>query len=325
MVFIGIDIAKEKFDVCLVIGTKKHRGQFKNTPPGQQRFIRWVQKKQGDKSVHACLEATGRYGEALATAMYAAEFQVSLVNPSRIKFYAQSQLQRNKTDKLDAALIADFVATQETHLWRPASESEQALQQLTARLSALVETRTKEKNRWQAGPLTPAVSDSIQQHLHFLDKQIAMLEEERQGFIDGDPELKEMHQLLTSIPGIGEASASALLALLPADMANMSARQVTAYAGLTPKQLQSGKYVRQSNPLSKLGHRRLRATLYMPALSAIRFNPIVAALADRLRRKGKAKMSIVAAAMRKLLILAYGVLKSRQPFDPAFASTLPAA
>ena len=139
-----------------------------------------------------------------------------------------------------------------------------------------------------------------------------------QNHIDQHPDLKTKQALLETIPGIGKKTAAILLAEMP-DPKHLSSKQMAALAGLTPEQLSSGKYCRKQDKLSKVGRVSLRTALYMPALSAMRYNPITQALAERRREKGKQPMTIVAAVMRKLLVLAYGVLKSGQPFDPDFA------
>ena len=319
-VVLGIDMAKDKFDVYLQQVEQAWRGQFSNHQAGYARLVKWVKKRVGHEvAVHAGMESTGRYGEGLAKHLYTAEFEVSIINAARIKYYARSKLQRNKTDKLDAQLIADFVATQKPYLWQPPTVEAEALHHLIQRLDGLVATQTQEKNRLQAGELPPIVTVSIQAHLAFLGQEIEQLRQEVKTLIDNDPDLHQKRELLTSIPGIGEQTAAILLAFIPDPASGLSSKQVTAYAGLTPEQIQSGNAKRQHDTLSKLGHSRLRSALYMPAVASLRYNPIIVQFAQRLRQKGKRKMTIVAAAMRKLLVLAYGILKSGKLFDPDYS------
>jgi len=315
--YLGIDIAKDKFDVCLLHDEQKWSGTFSNDKAGFAKLDSWLDKRASGK-LGACLEATGRYGERLATHLQQAGHRVSVVNPARIKHYAQSQLRRNKTDQLDAAIIADFCRSQKTHEWQPPTEAELTLKQLVNRLDCLVTDQTREKNRLQAGDLAEPVQTSIEAHLSFLAEQIELVSRQIQSHIDQHPDLKNKQSLLESIPGIGQKTAATLLAELPLSK-RLSSKQIAAFAGLTPEQLSSGNYRRQQDKLSKLGRASLRTALYMPALTAMRFNPITQALAERLRKKGKRPMTIIAAVMRKLLVLAYGVLKSGQPFDPDFA------
>ena len=156
--------------------------------------------------------------------------------------------------------------------------------------------------------------------LAFLEQEIAAIQQQIREHIEQHPDLKQRRDLLTSIPGVADTTAAAILAELGQMNQFSAARQVAAFAGLVPKIRQSGSSVRGRSTLSKRGSSRLRHSLYFPAIPAMRFNPLVRALAERLRERGKAKMVIVAAAMRKLLHIAYGVLKSGKPFDPNFSA-----
>lgn len=318
MIYLGIDMAKEKFDVCLLHDGQQWSGTFSNDALGLDKLDIWLTNRV-EGQVEACMEATGRYGEGLAAHLHECGHRVSIVNPARIKHYAKSQMRRNKTDKIDAAIIADFCRTQKTHEWQPPNEADVTLKQLVRRYDNLVSDRTREKNRLQAGDLAEAVQASIDAHVTFLNEQIKVVLAQIQDHIDQHPDLKSKRDLLESIPGIGKKTAAILLAEMP-NPQQFSAKQMAAFAGLTPEQLASGKYRRRKDTLSKLGSVTLRTTLYMPALSAMRFNPITEALAKRLEEKGKLPMTIIAAVMRKLLVLAYGVLKSGHPFDSNYAA-----
>lgn len=317
---LGIDIAKNKFDVALYKGKKLIAGgQFNNTPAGFKKLSTWLKNKAADQ-VWACMESTGRYGDALALYLHQAGHQVSIVNPSRIKKYAESKLQRNKTDKLDAKVIADFCRTQEPRLWTPPAPEKRQLQEIVRRRNALVEERTREKNRLKSGFESDIVIASIQTHLDFLNEQIAKLDAQIQSHIGRHPTLKRERELLTSINGIGDKTAATILGELPDVDRFDNSGQAVAYAGLSPQQHHSGSSVRKKTKLTKTGNQRLKTALYFPALTALKFNPTIINQSARLEEKGKEKMVIVGAAMRKLLQLAYGVLKSDQPFDPTYAT-----
>jgi transposase len=226
---------------------------------------KWL-KKKGVQSVWACLEATGRYGDALALYLYEQGHQVSMVNPARIKKYAESKLQRNKTDKLDAKLIADFCWTQQPALWTPPPLEKRQLQEMVRRRNALVNERTREKNRLQSGLASDIVMESIQSNLDFLNEQIAKLEEQIQSHIDQHPTLKRKRELLTSIDGIGNKTAATILGELPEVERFDNSGQAVAYASLSPQQHQSGSSVHKKTKLTKTGNQRLKTALYFPAL-----------------------------------------------------------
>ena len=172
--YLGIDISKELFDVCLTDGQETWSGQFDNQKQGFRQLSKWL-KKRKVKQMHACLEATGRYGEALAFHLQQAGFDVSVVNPSVTKRYAQARMKRNKTDKLDARMLAEYCHKEQPRLWEPPAEEEMVLQALTRRMTALQKERTREVNRLKAGEHPKQVQTSIRQMIAFLDKQIDKL------------------------------------------------------------------------------------------------------------------------------------------------------
>ena len=315
--FLGIDISKEKFDVHLFKDDQRWSGEFENSEKGFKQLSKWLKKRKVGRQ-HACMEAAGSYGEALAEYLHAAEIKVSVVNPKIIKHYGHSKMQRNKTDKLDARLIQEYCRKETPRAWEPQPEEQKMLKAMTRRLEALTQDRVREQNRLSSKAHPPVVQQSIEAAIDFYEEQMEELEKQIQQHIDQHPkQLKKRHQLLTTIKGIGDKTASILLAELPDLTLFQSAKQVTAFAGLTPKQLQSGKMMR-SGGIYKLGSRRLRNALYFPALTGKIHNPILKAMAQRLDERGITGMPMVAALMRKMLVLVYGVLKTQQPFDPDF-------
>lgn len=314
MTHLGIDIAKRKFDVALLKQGKFKTKVFANDASGIQGLLAWLSTHAGSP-VHACLEATGPYGERLAQALFDAGHTVSVINPARSHAYAQSLGLRQKTDRVDARLLARYCQSQRPAAWQPAPRQLRELQALLRRLDALIDMRTQEQNRLQVA--SPSLSASIGEHLAYLDTQIEQLKTLIEQHIDRHPGLQHQRQLLQSIPGIGQATSAWLIAELDA-LRFDSARQAAAFAGLTPRLHQSGDS-RAKSRLSKHGHSGLRKLLYWPAISALRFNPAVRALGNRLKSRGKHNLAIIAAAMRKLIHLAFGVLKSGKPFDPTLA------
>ena len=272
--------------------------------------------------MHACLEATGRYGEALALCLHQQGHTVSVVNPLIIARYAQSKLSRAKTDKADARLIAEFCQKEQPVAWTPLPPEVQALQALVRRLESLQEMRQMEQNRLGAGDHPEAVRASLEAHLAYLEAAIRQTEAQIREHLSGHPGLREARELLLSIPGIGEKTVAYLLAELGLMQQFRHARQAAAFGGLTPRIYQSGTSVKKRESFSKLGSARLRKALYFPAISALQHNPLIRALGERLRGAGKGAMVVIGAAMRKLLHLAYGVLKSGKPFDPQWTGTV---
>jgi len=314
---LGIDISKDKLDVALYQDDAYRLATFANERDGYRRLAKWL-KKQKAKRCNVCIEATGRYGEAVAMFMHDRGYPVSVVNPARIKAYGASQLKRNKTDKEDAKVIAHFCATQEPGLWTPPAPEIQELQALTRRLEVLKAERTRELNRQKSGIQSKTVLADIKAHIRFLNKQIVAIEQRIHDLIDRHSDLRKQHDLLTSIPGIGDTTAANFIAEVPDVTRFHSANQLAAYAGLTPRKHESGSSIHRRGRLVKTGNKRFRTALFMPALVALRFNPIVQALAQRMEANGKNRMTIVGAAMRKLVHLAYGVLKTGKPFDPDY-------
>lgn len=314
---LGIDISKDKLDVALYQDDSYRTATFANTRDGYRRLSNWLKKRKA-KGCPVCIEATGRYGEAVAIYLHEYGYPVSLVNPARIKAYGASRLKRNKTDQEDAKVIAHFCATQNPELWTPPSPEIQELQALTRRIEVLKAERTREVNRQQSGIQSQSVLADIEEHIAFLNNQIAAIEQRLDDLFDQHPDLRQQRDLLTSIPGIGDTTAAKFIAEVPDVTRFQSANQLAAYAGLSPRNHHSGSSVHRRGRLVKTGNKRFRTTLFMPALVAMRHNPIVQSLVQRLDERGKNRMTIVGAVMRKLLHLAYGVLKHRQPFDPDY-------
>lgn len=313
-IILGIDVAKLKLDVALLRDGKTITKQFDNALTGFQALQAWLQALHLEL-VHACLEATGSYGDGVARFLHQTGHQVSLVNPARIKGYAQSKMQRNKTDKADARLIADFCLTQKPPRWAPPTPAVGELQALTRRIEVLQEMLQAEKNRLEMAP--PKTQASIQRMIQTLEQEIADLQTSINDHLDQNPDLKAQQDLLESIPGIGEKTAQLLLSEIEFSR-YASAREVAAFAGVSPKRKESGSSLKQTN-LSKMGQGRIRKGLYFPAIVAKQHNQIVKEFAKRLANNGKTPMQIVCAAIRKLLHIAFGVLKNKRPFDPSLA------
>jgi len=314
---LGVDIAKKKFEVALLINGKLKHKVFTNDEEGFEELELWL-KKQGANHVHVCLEASSTYGDELAAYMHDAGHSVSIVNPARIKGFAQSELMRTKNDKVDAGLIARFCLAMHPEPWTPAPPEMRQLQSLVRRVDALINMRTQELHR--LGTAHKAIEHSIREHVAYLDTQIDVLKRQIADLIKNDPDLKAKKDLLKSIPGIGEATIAAILAELHMFERYDSVGKVVAFIGLAPRQFISGSSIKGKPRLSKVGHARLRKALYMPALVSIQCNPIIQVFYHRLKENGKNGKVVVCAIMRKLVHLIFGILKSGRPFDPNYTT-----
>ena len=312
---LGIDVSKAKLDCVLRLpeGKLRHKA-VTNTPAGFQELRAWLDK-QGAQAVHACMEATGTYWERVAE--FLAGFDtvlVSVINPAQIKAFGASQLVRTKTDRADAKLIAQFCCERRPAPWQPPLPAEQALRALVLRLDALHAMRTQESNRLEV--TRAAVKEGIVTHLDWLDREIERLIQAIQDHIDADPSLRDKQRLLDSIPGLGERTIAVLLAFYATPDRFGNARQAVAFAGLDPRQHESGSSVKAKPRLSKVGHAFLRKALYMPAMVTLYRTTWGKCFRERLSATGKPPMLIIGAMMRKLVHVAFGVLKSGKAFDP---------
>lgn len=314
---LGLDISKRSFDASLCLATGKYRHKkFANDRAGFQALQSWLQKQTPDR-VHACLEATGTYGEALAAFLYEQGQRVSVINPKRSAHFAKSRLARAKTDQVDARLLADFCAQEQPALWTPPAPAYRTLRALVRHREAVEQSLQRERNRLAAAEHPPFIQQALAAQIAVLIAALAAVEAAIREHVAAQPELQQQQALLLSIPGIGEITSWWLLGELAGGADYQNARQVAAAVGLDPRVQQSGQWKGKAR-LSKQGNALLRKALFLPALSALRWNPLVQALATRLRARGKGSMCIVGAAMRKLLHLAYGVLHTKQAFDPAW-------
>lgn len=310
---LGIDISKDSFHLELLVNEKLRHRKFANRTEGFAELCVWLAKHKTTQ-VHACLEATGAYGEDLALYLHQQGHTVSIVNPAQIKAFGQSELLRNKDDRLDAGLIRRFCEKQRPPAWIPPPPHWRELQAMTRHLENLIETRQQQLNRLE-GTKTKGVVKSLRKLVAYLDSEIARTEKQIREHINNHPDLKQQSQLLESIPGIAKRTAAKLLSEIKDINQYRSARQVAAAAGLTPRNYRSGT-IRGKTRLSKIGNARVRKALFMPAMVAKQHNPIVRAFCQRLARNGKNKMEIIGAAMRKLIHIVFGVLKSGKVFNP---------
>ncbi|MGA3281450.1 MAG: IS110 family transposase, partial [Smithella sp.] len=309
----------QKFDVALLADEKIKHKTCKNSAEGFEVLTDWLEK-QGVGNTHVCLEATGNYGEDLAIYLHEAGHTVSIINPARIKGFAQSELIRTKTDKIDAALIARFCLAMKPETWTPPAPEIRSLKALVRRVDSLIDMRSQEKNRISMAH--ESVLLLIKEHIAYLDEEIEKIRRQIDDIIGKNPHLKQKKDLLASIPGLGKATIPHFLAELNNLDKFTHVREMVAFIGLAPKETISGSSIKGKPRLCKIGHARLRKVLYMPALVSIQCNPAMIAFHNRLKERGKNGKVIVCAIMRKLVHIIFGVLKSGKKYDPNYKPSL---
>jgi transposase len=320
MTLVGIEISQKTFDATLLdpTGSRRHQ-QFANTKAGFHAFYTWV-NAHPLSDVHVCMEATNVYWEDLAEDLSQHGCPVSVVNPARTKGFAISQLKRHKTDKVDSGVVADFCDRMAPRLWHPPSPEQRQLRDLVRHVDALKKTRTQQMNRSKTCR-NDVVKASLQTIIDALNAQMVAIEAQIELLCTTHATMHDQRQLLMSIQGIGKTTATKILAEMYDLEEYLNARAAAADGGLTPAHYESGSSVRRRPRLCKIGKASLRGALYLPAITAMHHNPIIRDLKERLEQKGKPTGVIIGAAMRKLLHLAYGVLKNKIVFDPKYVST----
>jgi transposase len=318
--FAGVDISKGTFHFNILHKDKEKKKQFSNSLNGFNNLLDFL-KNCHFKQIHVCMEVTGTYYEALAEFLIEHGHLVSVIPPNQSAAFIQSLGWRSKTDDLDAKALRLFGEQRNPPLWQPLAPTAREFRNLVRRIEALTDTQTQEKNRVQEPHIAGAERASLERSLVFLAEEIERLKKELHDHVDKDPTLREKRDLLDSIPGLAEWSASRILAEIPDLQTTKSPKQWVSYAGLSPRKWESGTSVSKREKMSGVGSSRLRDALFMPVLSCLRGNNFIRDLATRLKeRPGKEDRSVRSACMRKLLHVIFGVLKNGKPFDPALAS-----
>lgn len=314
--YIGIDIAKAKFDMAFInhAGNKTHK-VFQNNQAGFETFFTFLQSKKITKA-HIVMEATNVYWHALAKYCLEQEgVTVSVVNPVQIASYAKCQLQRGKTDKVDAFLLARFAQNEQPNPWQPLSKEHEQLLKLVRQSEHLKTCLQKEQVRLQTAD--DVVQPSIEAVIQCLAEQVNDIDKQIQQHIKSNDTLLQGAKLLKSIPGVGDKTIPWLLATLENGQRFKNSKQATCYMGLTPRPWQSGSSIKGRSRISKVGPSDVRKILYMPAVvvsygSHKHFQPFV----KRLENNGKTKMEVIVAVMRKIVAIAQAVLKTQTAYNP---------
>ena len=326
MQFIGIDVSKQRLHTAWLRDPQQGLTRPKavdNSPEGHALLLAWAQVASGAPPDELCfvLEATGIYHEAVALFLHQAGAEVAVSNPLHIKRFAESHGIKTKNDAHDGRVLALYGHERRPPAWQPPPAPVRDLRALLKRLQALEEDRQRETNRLEKTQIEGAparVLESLQAMLAVLTQEIGHLRQQIDDHIDRHPELKGQRAHLQSIPGVGPRLSAEFLALFSSKRFR-DAKQAAAFLGLVPAQYQSGTSVHRRPHLAKNGDSRWRARLFLPALTAARYNAEVRALYQRLIQAGKSKMSAAGAAMRKLVQIAFGVFKHQQPYQPQHA------
>lgn len=336
----------DKFDVCgmdvsarkLIVvvrrdGKTEPARSFDNNKAGHQELKRYLTRQR--PRVRVCLESTGLYGLDIALLLQAdTRIEVMVANPRAVKDFARALMHRSKTDPLDALVLVEYAERMPFQLWQAPPAAGLQVTALGRRIHALTQQCTMEKNRLHAATSTETtlamIVRDLRRSIAALETAIAKLSREAHKIIAGNEILARRFLLLQSAPGIGSVSALQLLGELSLVPEDCDVRQWVAYAGLDPRQHNSGSSVLKKVGISKVGNRHIRRALYMPALTAARHSPHLKSFYQHLQTNGKCKMVALVAVMRKLLHAVYGMFKHNAVFNgdklyPAFTQTeLPA-
>jgi transposase len=303
----GIDISKRHFDVYNFV-EKKHL-RFDNDPTGISKCVKQLTAQNPALVV---MESTGGYEVDLAVAIHDCGLPIAVVNPKRIRDFARSCGKLAKTDRIDAQIIALYAKTVQPPPHGVLDERMRALKDLVARRNQLVELKTAESNRREHAS-NPAVDSSIAAVIETINEELKKIEQELRDHINNTPELKVKSQRLASTPGIGETTATMLIAEVP-ELGKLNRRQISALLGLAPINRDSGVF--RGKRMTGGGRREVRSRLFMPTLTAIKHNTVIRNYYTRLINEGKCKMIAIVACMRKLITILNTMLFKNESWNP---------
>lgn len=315
---VGIDVGCEELWASTE-GLKPK--MFKHSKEGVRSLHAWSQKKSGQTQIHFCMEATGVYSMSVVNLLVEKhQALVSIVNPAQIKTFARMQMRRSKTDQIDAEIIRNYAETQSPPLWKPASKQLRQLTCLVTQADAIKESLGQWRNRHHAQRFIPDMPKEIKKTQRSIERsletQLKKIETTIKNLCASESTLAHKVALLCTIPGVANQTAVKLLAYGQNWLTDISAKALTAHAGLAPQHHQSGTSVNRKSRIDKRGNPKLRKTLFMPALVAVHHNPDLKRFYQRLLKNGKPKKLALVAAMRKLLLLSRAILITEKPFNP---------
>ena len=307
---IGVDVSKRKLDIAI---SDKKFVTIDNHESAFQEFLNTLMLPIN--KIHFILEATGGYESKFADFLLNKNIAVSIVNPKRVRDYAKAMGKLAKNDRIDAHVIRDFAKVVQPLLINKKTPQEQKLRNLVKRRRQLVKHQTTEKVYLETTTEKIAL-DSISKILAQLEKQIRSIDNKIQSLMDKDSNYREKKSMIVEVDGLGEQSAATLLANLP-ELGTLNNKQIAALVGVAPFCNDSGE--RKGKKMIWGGRKQIRTALYMPMLSAIRYNKPIKAFYDRLIKKGKIRKVAVIACMRKLLTILNAMLKNNTRWNPNYA------
>ena len=329
--WVGLDVSKRTFDAALAGPEQRYPSTplralpwraFPRTRTGVRSFLAWVDEQVQGKSVRVVMEATGQYSVELTTWLLAkrSTLQPAIANPKNTKAFIDSLNQRNKTDGLDARGLAFYGIERCPTPYEPLSETRQELRTLNRYRDTLVAQRTALKNRRHEKSSSKVVSRMQAKQLRQLNNDISTIEQEMKRVVNEDEPFKRDFELLTSIDGVGPITAFTVLAEIGDLRRFERARQLTAYAGVSPRVVQSGTSVRGKTRMCKRGNQRIRQALYLSAMATLNTKEpnSLSTMHSRLCDEGKQGKAALGAVMRKQLTVMRAVIISGEPYDPTF-------
>ena len=311
--FVGIDVSKDRLDVCVIVSDQQPGESFAvaNDVAGVKQLLERLASLPVKLAV---LEATGRYERRAAADLLAAGVPVAVINPRQARDFARAQNRLAKNDRLDAALLAQFAQVIAPRARQPQKDAAKrdVLEQLLARRRQVIEMLTMESNR-QKQLDQKLVARHLKRTIRLLDQQREDLDRQIAQLIEEDDDWRGTSAIVQSVPGVGPATAAALIATLP-ELGKLSRQQIASLAGLAPFTRDSGKF--RGKRMIFGGRRVVRQALYMAAVVARRFNPVLKRFADRLQKAGKPFKVMITACMRKLLTMLNAMVKTGQTWNP---------
>jgi len=308
--FIGVDVSKDKLDVCVMPGGELH--DFQNDAQGIEKLVALFKQLQPAAVV---LEATGGYERPVLFAMQDAGLPVTLVNPRQVRDFARGLGQLAKTDRLDAAVLAEFARLVAPAPTEKTSEKQRELEALVVRRRQLVTLLVAEENRTHQAK-DKFILQTLRRTSKAISREIRAVENRIAKLLESDDQWKAKLDILLSTPGVGQATGMTLLGELP-ELGKLNRQQIAALAGVAPYPHDSGKRRGQRSIWG--GRRSLRCVLYMAALTARRCNPIIRKFAARLNAAGKSFKAVQVACIRKLLVILNTMVKNNTPWKFAAA------